>query len=378
MNRIFGLDAARALAISLVMLAHLHQGSQEIGIYGVELFFALSGFLIGSILYRCLPENGKGRWTWKGMTNFWQRRWWRTLPAFYLFLLVAIAHHSLRGELPQSGWSGVLPYFLFLPNLMSPNEPFFDVSWSLCVEEAFYLLFPLVLLLFHRITESRPMAFAIAIAFFLLASLALREIAFAARPAAQVRVITLPRLDAIAFGVAMAVLVQLRNFGQKARFTLAAVGACLIMLSAGFHLAQRPIQEATGFFRFALIAMPFGFALCMPLLETWNRLPSFGERFRKPITLLSVWSYSIYLCHHMTMMAIYPLFGEWREHFAVKLLTKVVAVAVILGLSRFVYRHFESRFTRKRPPEIHDAAPSRKARLPSVPAMVEKASATPR
>lgn len=378
MNRILGLDAARALAISLVVLAHLHQGSQEIGIYGVELFFALSGFLIGSILYRCLPEDGKGRWTWKGMTNFWQRRWWRTLPAFYLFLLVAIVHHSLRGELPESGWSGVLAYFLFLPNLMSPNEVFFDVSWSLCVEEAFYLLFPLVLLLFHRVTESRAMAFAIGILIFLLASLALREIAFATWPAAQVRVITLPRLDAIAFGVAMAVLVQMRNFGQKTRFTLAAIGGGLVLLSAGFHLAQRPIHEATGFFRFSLIAMPLGFALCIPLLETWNRLPAFAERFRKPITLLSLWSYSIYLCHHMTMMAIYPLFGEWREHFAVKLLTKVVAVAVILVLSRFVYRHFESRFTRKRPAEMHDADPPRKARLSSAPVMAKKASPAPR
>lgn len=378
MNRILGLDVARALAISLVVLAHLHQGSQEIGIYGVELFFALSGFLIGTILFRCVPADGEGRWTWKGVGNFWQRRWWRTLPAFYLFLLVAIVHHSIRGELPESGWTGVLPYFLFLPNLMSPNEVFFDVSWSLCVEEAFYLLFPLFLLLFHRVTESRRAAFAIGIGLFVLVSLSLREIAFAAWPASQSRVMTLPRLDAIAYGVAVAVLLQVRGFSRTERKILAGVGCALLVAVIGFHFARRPIENATWFFRLGLIAMPLGFALCMPLLETWRNLPNFAERLRRPITAISLWSYSIYLCHHTLMMAIYPLFGEAREHFAVKIVTKIVALAVILVLSRFVYRHFESRFTRMRPPEIHDADPPRRITSRSALPRVESAPATSR
>ncbi len=51
-TRNFGLDLARALAISLVVFSHLSKSVEVFGLYGVELFFALSGFLIGGILYR--------------------------------------------------------------------------------------------------------------------------------------------------------------------------------------------------------------------------------------------------------------------------------------------------------------------------------------
>lgn len=351
MSRIFGFDFARAFAISLVVLAHLHQGSQEIGIYGVELFFALSGFLIGTILYRCIPD-GKP-WNLSGVRNFWARRWWRTLPAYYLFLMVAVVHHSMQGELPDGGLAGVLPYLLFVPNLMSPNEVFYDVSWSLCIEEGFYLVFPLLILCFHRLTESRLVSFVSSLTVIVLGCFVLREVAFAAYPAAQVRVISLPRLDAIGYGVAMAVLMQVKDFSLRTRVGLAFVGGSILACIFVAHFLERPLDHALWFFRIGLFAMPFAFSLMMPLLAVWNQLPAVCERFRRPVTAISLWSYSIYLCHHTVMMAIYPLFGVYREHFAVKMVTKVVAIVAILLIARFVYKHFESRLTRLRPAERH-------------------------
>ncbi len=348
--RIFGLDLARAFAISLVVLAHLNQGTHEVGIYGVELFFALSGFLIGTILHRNVPR--EGAWTAARMLNFWQRRWWRTLPAYYLFLLVAVAHHGFRGELPEGGWAGLAPYLVFAPNLMSPNEVFYDISWSLCVEEAFYLVFPLLIYAAQAVARSRAVSFAAALAFLVVLGAVLREVAFASWPSDQVRVMTLPRIDAVGYGVMMAVVARTRVLTPPVRAALAGVGGALICAVAACHLALRPLTDDVWFFRIGLVTMPVAFSLCMPLLAEWRELPRPLAGLRGPVTAISLWSYSIYLCHHMVLMAIYPLFGECREHFAVKLLSKAVGLVVILVLSRFVYRCFESPLTRRRPPEM--------------------------
>src|ERR1700741_3248969 len=94
MNRIFGLDILRTLAILLVVFSHAlrfapvapethHLLELFMGYTGVELFFALSGFLIGGILLR---ENETAI-SAKSIGKFWFRRWMRTLPAYYLVLL---------------------------------------------------------------------------------------------------------------------------------------------------------------------------------------------------------------------------------------------------------------------------------------------------
>lgn len=357
MNRLFGLDLARALAISLVVLAHAHRGSQEAGIYGVELFFALSGYLIGGILHRGVPAEGP--WSIAGAGNFWQRRWWRTLPAYFLFLLAAILFHLQRGEAPEGGWGGVVPYFFFVPNLMSPNEVFFDVSWSLCVEEAFYFLFPLGLLAVNRITGRRDRSFVIVLATVIAVSFLLRELAFTRWPAAQARVMTLPRLDAIAYGVAMALWTRTRPFPVRYRACLAVAGLLLVAATVAAHLRCRPIAEATGFIRFALAAMPLGFSLCMPLLASWVALPARMEWLRPPVTAISLWSYSIYLCHHMILLGVLPWFGEALAPPGVKWLSKGVGLVLVLIVSALVYRFYESPLTRRRPPELqaHGADP---------------------
>ncbi len=355
MNRIIGFDVARALAIGLVVLSHVYQGAHAVGIYGVELFFALSGFLIGTILYRCVPASG--HWPLGGVVNFWQRRWWRTLPNYYLFLLISIAFHHGRGEWPENGAVGLLPFLVFAQDLMSPNSDFFGVSWSLCVEEGFYLVFPLLLLLSHRALGSRLGAFVISGLAFLLISVSLREVAFVSHPAAEARFMTLPRLDAIGYGVALAVLNQEVSLTDKTRRRLAGLGALLLAGVIVLH-SRQVSDDPRGFYRLALIAMPLSFALAMPLMATWERLPLSLGRLESPVTAVSQWSYSIYLCHFPILMGLYPLFGSLRDHPLVNLASKVLGIALTLLVSRFIFRHFESRFTAMRPREIHASAPA--------------------
>jgi len=145
-SRIFGLDLMRATAILMVVAGHclwiypqddslFHQLLQLFGFFGVEIFFVLSGFLIGKILYQLYLKEDFSLAT---VFYFLKRRWYRTLPNYYLVLLINIIIAGFIGyEMPQL-WR----YFFFLQNFKVSMLPFFTESWSLAVEEFAYVVLP--------------------------------------------------------------------------------------------------------------------------------------------------------------------------------------------------------------------------------------------
>ncbi len=150
-DRIFGLDLMRFFAIILVILGHSRWMTASFpkplravlygsGILGVELFFVLSGFLIGGILLKQFEKNNYSL-NFGDIKNFWMRRWLRTLPNYYFILLVYIALYF--NEIPDIIWR----YFFFLQNIWNTPPNFFEESWSLCIEELSYLISPLILAL---------------------------------------------------------------------------------------------------------------------------------------------------------------------------------------------------------------------------------------
>ena len=161
-KRIFGLDILRALAIVCVLFAHLLWIFPEArgwtptlmqlgGIMSVELFFVLSGFLIGGLLLRMYlnPDFHRNQ-----LRYFVIRRWFRTLPNYYLVLLINIVLFLIFGDvLPKDLWK----YFLFLQNATGSMGSFFSESWTLPIEEAAYILGPVILFLLlpHRQAGSR-------------------------------------------------------------------------------------------------------------------------------------------------------------------------------------------------------------------------------
>ena len=125
-ERVFGLDIFRAFAILCVMVAHTNSyyllrntarvTTQLFAFIGVETFFVLSGFLIGGILLKLFSGDVKNLSL--AVKNFWVRRWFRTLPNYFLMLLVYIILEAIMG--------GVLkPYYLlftvFLQNTFRPH-----------------------------------------------------------------------------------------------------------------------------------------------------------------------------------------------------------------------------------------------------------------
>src|SRR5262249_35394349 len=141
--RNFGLDVVRAIAISGVLVAHFTAAVavlmaatppfllMRLGA-GVELFFALSGFLIGGLLLD-IKEPSLRAWI-----IFMIRRWIRTIPLYLAWLTILLIIWP-----PQQDLMGhAVKYVTFSQNLFwKMSDPFFAPSWSLAVEEWFYLLF---------------------------------------------------------------------------------------------------------------------------------------------------------------------------------------------------------------------------------------------
>lgn len=144
------LDGVRGIAILLVLLSHAHVPLFEGAFFGVDLFFVLSGFLITTLLL--IEHDATGR---LAFWPFYRRRFFRLMPALALFLLAYCLLAPLIWPELDDIYSDALVSILYLADY---GIAFFDSPdtllhmWSLSVEEHFYLLWPLLLLLALRHT----------------------------------------------------------------------------------------------------------------------------------------------------------------------------------------------------------------------------------
>ena len=222
MRHLPGLDLLRAWAIVWVMLFHSYivGGVGEhfawlanCGWMGVDLFFVLSGYLIGGQLLASLVRGEPLAWP-----DFYRRRAFRILPAFVVVLAVYVAFPMLR-EAP--GLQPVWQFLSFTLNLLIDyrNNPAFSHAWSLCVEEHFYLLFPwLAWWLTRRPSMCRAVAVGVGVVAFGMAvrgyvwlhhMAPLREVdgaAFGLRFVEGIYYPTWARLDGLLAGVTLAAL----------------------------------------------------------------------------------------------------------------------------------------------------------------------------
>lgn len=111
------------------------------GFTGVDFFFVLSGFLITTLLLR--EEERDGRFS---LTDFYRRRFLRIVPPYFLLITSVSAYYVLwKG---QGEYAPLVPYYyFFLSNFLIDDIPLLSITWSLAVEEQYYLMWPLLLLL---------------------------------------------------------------------------------------------------------------------------------------------------------------------------------------------------------------------------------------
>lgn len=145
MKRLLSLDSLRGAAVLLVLFHHLpNAGILTIGGWvGVDLFFVLSGFLVSGLLFKQHAKQGKIH-----AVDFLVRRGFKIYPAFWVFLTLSAGFFSIVGldNLGPKLWSEAL----FVTNYTYDSVRLWRHTWSLAVEEHFYLLLPLLLLGIQR------------------------------------------------------------------------------------------------------------------------------------------------------------------------------------------------------------------------------------
>lgn len=323
-GRIAGLDGVRALAVLLVMTVHLYLVG--CGWIGVQLFFVLSGF----VLY--LPfARGRARLdTAADWQRFYRRRAARLLPLYYLVALVCLVLnqvppvHDLRLPLELISIAGAL--FAFAPHGFEPhlNPPL----WSLGVEIWFSILFPLMVLAFHRWGAVRTILATT------LLSLVSRTLGLTLVPGQPIQPLTMgltANLEIFAVGMALA---QAYVAGIRVRWPrLVTLGGGLVLalaLVAGDRLGpwiQVPFDD--------LLALGFA-AIVAGLLSLdrgWLRA-AFANR---PIQVLGMMCFSLYVWHEPLLRNLFQAEAAPLDDLARTLPLYLFLLLVVAALSyRFI------------------------------------------
>ncbi|AKL72432.1 putative acyltransferase [Actinobacteria bacterium IMCC26256] len=254
-RHITALDGARGAAVIAVLL--FHGGVLKGGYLGVDLFFVLSGYLITSILLAETARTGT-----IGLGGFWARRARRLLPALFLMLVAVCAYAvfiakpteltQIRGDFLATlgyvaNWHLVLAHYDYWRLFTSPSP--LNHTWSLAIEEQFYVVWPLVALSVGFIVRRGRTAIAWARAMFFTslilsitsAALAL-EIWHSSKGTVRIYYGTDTRAAAILFGAALASWIAWRGAAstKRGRLSLEILGfaATAILVWAYFRLEQ--------------------------------------------------------------------------------------------------------------------------------------------
>lgn len=334
------IDGLRAVAILSVVLYHLNERSLPGGFAGVDVFFVISGYVVSASLAR---DGHLGFGPLLG--NFYARRFLRIIPALLACLLLTCAVSSLL--IPKS-WLGssiqdtALYAFLGVSNFallggdpyFSPRPPFnpFAQTWSLAVEEQFYVLFPFLFFLWHRIGRQGGMAASFANS--LIGALSLASLTYAwhvgaTRPEAGFYLLP-SRFWELGAG---ALLFQMQQRGTWTRLpapfyrlTAWVVGAALMALALAFA------NRAAFPFPWALPAVA-GTVLIVAAVtaETPARGPLARLLGSRPMIFVGKRSYSLYLWH----WAVFALF-RWTVGLQTPT-TMAAAVLLSCGLACLSY-----------------------------------------
>lgn len=305
------LDGIRGLAIIMVMVFHmtllfepvwpdyLYLKLAHLGLLGVDLFFVLSGFLITGILYDAKGQDHFFR-------NFYARRTLRILPLYYAVVFVCLVvlpqiDHPKISRAASRIEGDEIWYWLHLSSYsislrQSLRHPILDVSWSLSIEEQFYLVWPLLV---HGLRRRSLMTTCVSVA---AGSLLLRAALIVGQAPALVWPLAPCRLDGLALGAWLAVAARgpggLERLRRPARYVwwttapvLAAVGAAEV---EGMDIASG--GPWMGIMGFHLAGWAFGALLVLVVSAS----PKSALRVvfeAKVLRLFGKYSYAMYLFH---------------------------------------------------------------------------------
>jgi Predicted acyltransferases len=315
-RRIVGFDLLRLLAVGLVLGRHLWDapaslphtariffaGWQRGGWVGVDLFFVLSGFLVSGLLFTELRTHGR-----ISPLRFYARRAWKIYPPFLVMISVTATGIVARGFVFQR--AQLVAELVFLQNYV---EGLWNHTWSLAVEEHFYLLLPLVCLLLQ--SARRRAAPALRGIVILGASVAAGELALriwyvhgaSAIPDAYLYQTHL-RLDSLFFGV---LLSYAHHFHRETFDRVVAPRRSLLLVGGIALLAPAfvvPLESSAAMYTVGLTAMYVGSGMLVAAASSYD---AGRNRFLGALAAVGAFSYSIYLWHMPFLRMGIPMIEE--------------------------------------------------------------------
>lgn len=355
-RRVFGLDLLRFFAIFFVVIGHgfiyLPEDTaiflSKFLIDGVDIFFVLSGFLIGGILIKSAQQ----KFELINLFNFYKRRWWRTLPNYFLILLILIILNLIFTK--DFKVTNFLSYFTFTQNLKTPQPYFFPESWSLSIEEWFYLISAFSIFILCNFTKlSTRSVVLLTILFMILFPIIFRlyRLEYNLRPSNVVqwdlyfRKQVITRLDGIGFGVLGAFIkYYFNNLWNRSKMSMFISGILIIII---YRISYEFIYGFPGSIYFSVLSFSFiavGTLLTIPLLDSikscsYSKLSNF-------ITKVSLVSYSMYLIN-LTIVQNWIIKSLEIKHEYDYLVFPLYLV-IVYFLSVILYKYFEVPTTKLR------------------------------
>jgi len=341
-RRLGGLDLLRSAAIVSVVLCHYCIDKpfpipfNRYGWVGVDLFFVLSGYLIGGQLFSLELKHHS-----IPLKTFYLRRFLRTLPNYYVVLALFVAIPGLSPLTSLKEKLVFLPQYLTFTHNLFLVMPFFQLSWSLCVEEHFYLMLPLLICLWLKFkVKWIGWAFLLVIlsqmllrAVIMIYGLRVLHLAHQQDILAYMGNIYFPtycRLDGLTIGVALAALRRYRPAQWSRLMTHGnrLLSAGVTSLCLVFLLFLSNLYTLTGTALFTLLGVSFGLMTASALSPQCilSRVKS------RAVTVLAELAYSIYLTHLIAFYAagvVLNRFGLARYDT----LTFIFTMGSVLGTS---------------------------------------------
>ena len=298
-SRNSSVDIFRGIAIILVLLFHFNE-LLPIGYIGVDLFFVISGLLVGGILVRQTDDHQK--------TNYFKfvlQRGFKIWPSYYIFI---IANHFVFEK--DFTFNSLGKYLFFYQNYTGESSHL----WSLCVEEHFYLLLPLLFLILQKFRFEKQNKMMYLAAFSLIIGGILFKFAsYYFTNSQDTFSATHNRIDGLAWGLLLSL--EVRNFKErKNNITLFFIG--LLILISALLLANE-----WAFFHKTMLhsIIPFAFYLMIKGVYSMD----FSKI--KPLRVIAYFSYNIFLWHSLLGILIINYFGVTLLSFLLYVSTSFLA-----------------------------------------------------
>ncbi len=293
------LDGIRGLSILFVLALHASYGNLGGGFLGVDIFFVLSGFLITALLLAEHQNTGR-----ISLGSFYLRRAFRILPPIACCLVMTFFLWDIIAPPTVKFWPAATKVLLFVSNF-APTESMRILahSWSLSIEEQFYLIWPLILCLYTKKSRTFPATVAV-IGIVVTITFRWHHLAGGNDPSALYTT-TVARLDSILIGALLAIWrIPVARALHRAGATWLLFGASIALI--GLLIIGNRTMFLNTYWAFSAFACCSAAFILLSLIAKENHPVRRFLRLRPMIYMGSI-SYGLYIYHYPIFAALETL-----------------------------------------------------------------------